>query len=125
MMTNYLRWTVAGGVAAIAVATISLGGCAAQQPSPPAGIEQKIAYASTPADHNDIASQYERQASVDAATAKRHLGYAATYRKNHSPRSGPQAHENLAQHCEKLARTYQDAADQNLAMAKLHRALSN
>lgn len=122
-MTNYLNWLAAGGVAAIAAATITLGGCAAQMPSPPAGIEQKMENASTPSDHNDIASQYERQASVDAAAAKRHLGYAATYRKNKSPRSGAQAHENLAKHCETLARTYQEASDQNLALARLHRAL--
>ncbi len=122
-MTNYLKWVAAGGVAAIAAATITLGGCAAQMPSPPAGIEQKMENASTPSDHNDIASQYERQATVDAAAAKRHLGYAVTYRKNKSPRSGVQEHENLAKHCETLARTYQEAADQNLSLAKLHRAL--
>lgn len=122
-MTIFLKWIPAGGISAIAAAAITLGGCAAQLPSPPAGIEQKMENASTASDHNDVASQYERQASVDASMAKRHLGYAATYRKNTSPRSGVQAHENLAKHCEALARTYQDAADQNLALAKLHRAL--
>lgn len=122
-MTNSLKWMSVGRVAAIAVATITLGGCAAQLPSPPAGIEQKMENASTPSDHNDVASHYERQAEADAATAKRHLGYAATYRKNTTPKSGVQAHENLAKHCETLARTYQDAADQNRALAKLHRAL--
>lgn len=122
-MINSHKWLATGGIAAIAAATIALGGCAAQKPSPPAGIEQKMESASTASDHNDIALQYERQATVDAETAKRHLGYAATYRKNKSLRSGVQAHENLAKHCEALARTYQQAADQNLALAKLHRAL--
>lgn len=122
-MTNYFKPLGPRGVAAIAVASIALGGCAAQLPSPPAGIEQKMENAATSADHNDVASQYERQASVDAATAKRHLGYAATYRKNKSPRSGVQAHESLAKHCEALARTYEQAAEQNLALAKMHREL--
>jgi hypothetical protein len=123
-MTNYLKWMAVGGVATIAAATISLAGCAAQLPSVPAGIEQKIENASTASDHNDIASQYERQATLDVASAKRHVGYAAIYRKNRSPRSGVQAHENLAKHCDALARTYQEAADQNLALAKLHRELA-
>lgn len=122
-MTNFFRWLTVSGAATLAGVTITLGGCAVQMPSAPAGIEQKMENASTPSDHNDVASQYERQASVDAASATRHLGYAATYRRNQSPRSGITAHENLAKHCEALARTYQQAADQNLALARLHRAM--
>lgn len=120
---EYFRRSNLMGVAGSAVVMLMLVGCAAQLPSPPLGIEQKIENASSPSDHDDIASEYERQASVDEAAAKRHLGYAATYRRNNSPRSGVQAHENLARHCEALARTYQDAAAQNLALAKLHREL--
>lgn len=116
---NWLAWVGTGAAAA----AITLAGCATEMPSLPAGIEQKMENATTAADHNELASQYERQASADAATAKRHLGYAATYRRNKSPRSGVQAHENLAKHCEALARTYQQASDQNLEMARLHRAL--
>lgn len=109
---------------ALAGAVVAIAGCAAQAPAAPVGIEQKIENASSRLDHEDVASQYEQQAGVDAATAKRHLGYAATYRKNKSPRSGVQAHENLAKHCENLARTYERAADENLALAKLHRMLA-
>lgn len=116
------RLLAIAGVAAFA-AMIALGGCAVQTPAPTEGIEQKIASASTRADHEAIAEQYERQASRDAAAAKRHYGYAAVYRRNTSPRSAPQAHEAMARHCDALARTYEEAAAQNLAMAKLHRSM--
>lgn len=109
-------------VLALIVATAALGGCAVQRPGPPPGLEQKIETATSRSDHEDIATQYERQASNDAEAAKRHYGYAATYRKNISPRSGIASNENLAKHCEALARTYEQAAEQNRALARLHRA---
>ena len=102
-------------------AVVALAGCATQAPMAPAGIEQKIENASSRLDHEELASQYEQQAIVDAAAAVRHKGYAATYRKNRSLRGGVEAHAYLANHCENLARTYQQAADENLALAKLHR----
>lgn len=108
----------------LASAVLVSGGCSTQAPMAPAGIEQKIENASSRTDHEDIATQYERQAAVDAAAAKRHEGYAATYRKNTSLRSGVQAHATLAKHCENLARTYQQAADENLVLAKMHRELA-
>lgn len=108
----------------IAGAVMTLAGCATQVPTSPVGIEQKIETASSRVDHEDVATQYEQQAGVDTAAAKRHVGYAATYRKNRSPRSGVTAHENLAKHCETLARTYERAAEENLALAKLHRVLA-
>lgn len=108
---------------ALAGAVIAIGGCASNAPAVPDGIEQQIEKATSILDHENIASQYERQADVDAAAAKRHFGYAATYRRNTSPRSGVQEHETLAKHCENLARTYEKAANENLVMANLHRKL--
>lgn len=112
------------GAGALVAAAIALGGCATQLPTGPAGIEQWIESASSSQDHEKIALEFERQAGMDSATAKRHVGYAATYRKNRSPRSGVQAHEALAKHCEGLARTYQQAAEGNLALAMMHRQLA-
>ncbi|MCW5660026.1 MAG: hypothetical protein KIT60_20180 [Burkholderiaceae bacterium] len=108
---------------ALAVA-ITLGGCATQGPAVPAGADQKIENASGRVDHEALASRYEAQAAADAAAARRHQGYAATYRRNTSPASGPQEHLALAQHCENLARAYQQAADENAALAMLHRELA-
>lgn len=58
------------------------------------------------------------------AFAKRHMSFARIYRRNTSPRGGAEVHEPLARHCEKLARTYQKASDENVAMAGLHRDLA-
>lgn len=44
--------------------------------------------------------------------------------KNTSPVSGPREHLVLAEHCENLARAYRQAADENTALAKLHRELA-
>lgn len=74
--------------------------------------------------HGAIAAEYERQAAINAAAAKRHFGYATTYRRNTSPASGVEAHKILAQHCENLARTYEQAANENLLIAKIHRQLA-
>jgi outer membrane murein-binding lipoprotein Lpp len=123
-MTKMHTKSTRRALTALVAAAIALAGCAAQGPSTPAGLEQKIEQAVSRVDHEDIAAQYERQAELDAAAAKRHQGYAATYLKNRAPRSGPEAHLALAKHCEALAQTYRQASEQNLEMAKLHRELA-
>ncbi|MBL8348470.1 MAG: hypothetical protein JNN03_23790 [Rubrivivax sp.] len=124
MTTNFFRRSSTSALIALAGAAMVLAGCAAQDSTAPVSVEPKIANASNRVDHEDLASWYEGQAAVNAAAAKRHQGYAATYRKNTSPSAGPDVHLALALHCENLARTYQQAADQNLALAKVHRELA-
>jgi hypothetical protein len=124
LMANQFRSAATRSVLALAVAAIALAGCATQRQTAPAGAEQKIENASSRVDHEGLASRYEAQAATDAAAARRHQGYAATYRKNTLPASGPQEHLVLAKHCENLARAYQQAADENTALAKLHRELA-
>ena len=123
-VTTHFNWSRAAARVTFAGAFASLAACATQGPTPPIRVEQKIENASSRLDHEEIAAQYDRQALVDAAAAKRHHGYAETYRKNVSPRSGVQAHLALATHCENLARTYQQASDENTAVAQLHRQLA-
>jgi outer membrane murein-binding lipoprotein Lpp len=108
----------------LVAAATALAGCAAQAPSIPPGLEQKIEQAVSSGGHEELAAQYERQAERDAAAAKRHQGYAATYRKNRPSGSGPDAHLELAKHCDALAKTYRQASEQNLEMSKLHRELA-
>ena len=122
MMKNFRKHGVMSIV--LAGAMLASTGCVTQAPMTPVGIEQKIANAISRLDHEDIASQYERQAQVDATAAVRHQGYAAGYRKNRSLKTGLPMHASLANHCEVLARTYQQAADENLVLAKLHRDLA-
>ena len=124
MLTTGLGWFHTGALVALVGAAITVAGCASQRPVPPAGLDQKIEHAISRADHEGLASQYEQQAAVASAAATRHKGYAAIYRKNTSPRSGPEAHVTLAKHCESLAQAYEQAASENLAMARLHRDLA-
>ena len=105
----------------LAGALIALAGCAAQAPAAPAGPGPGIENAGNRGDHAALAEQYERQATIDAAAARRHEGYAARHRSDASPPSGAQSHAVLAKHCDNLARIYQQAADENLVLAKLHR----
>lgn len=123
-MTDDFRCAGTRRVFAFAVAAITLAACTTQRPTAPAGAELKVESASLRVDHEGLASRYEAQAAADTAAARRHQGYAATYRKNTSPKSGPQEHLVLAEHCEKLAGTYRQAAEENTALAKLHRELA-
>ena len=115
------RWLVLGAGAVLAAAILTLGGCAAGGPVKPAGLEQKIEAARTRADHEEIASLYEQQAGADKAAAERHRGMALAYGRSGAYRGGQ---SNIAPHCENLARTYQQAAKENLALAKEHRQMA-
>jgi hypothetical protein len=123
LMTNHFGRTAARFALTLVVAAIALAGCAAQQATAP-GADQRIESSGGSVDHEGLASRYEAQAAADAAAAKRHQGYAATYRRNTSPASGPREHLALATRCENLARAYQQAADESTALAKLHRELA-
>lgn len=115
------RLVVVAGSALVASA-LSLGGCAGEGPVKAAGLEQKIESARTQADFEEIASAYETQASLDRAAAERHRGLARAYKAAPSSNRGGQA--NMAIHCESLARTYQQAAEENLALAKEQRQMT-
>ncbi|WP_454727804.1 hypothetical protein [Cupriavidus ulmosensis] len=119
-MSRDQRWLVLNAGALLAAAILVLGGCAAEGPVKPAGLEQ-IEAARTPGDHEEIASLYERQADADKAAAERHRRLARVYRGSWTPKGGQ---ANLAPHCEKLARAYQEAAEENLALAQQHRQMA-
>lgn len=118
-MTGNRRWFGMGLFALLAAAVVAVGGCATETPVKAGGMEQKIESAHTRADHEEIASLYEQQAGADKAAAERHRGYARAYARSGNPRVP--ANPAMISHCENLARTYQQAADENLALAKTHR----
>lgn len=99
-------------------------GCASRPPENSVLMPARSERAVSELDHGAIAAEYERQAAIDAATAKRHFGYAITYRRNRTPASGVEVHETLAQHCENLARSYEHTANENLLIAKIHRQMA-
>lgn len=99
--------------------TLAFSGCAIEAPKKPAGIEQRIQNAHTTAEHEAIAAEYERQAQTDKATARTHRDMAKTYKYYAGPRgTNPGA---FSLHCDNLAKLYEEAADENVELAKLHR----
>jgi len=117
-MSTNKRWSVLGtGVFLVAVG-LALGGCAAQGPVKPAGLEQKIEAARTRADHQEIAAVYEQQAEAYKATADLHRDWARAYER------GRRKIYSMVTHCENLARIFQQAAEETLALAREHRQVA-
>ena len=79
-----------------------------------------IQSATTKADHEALAAHYEQEAKALQTKAAEHQGMAQAYTK-----SGGyvQTKSNLLQHCQALAEKYQEAANENFALAKQHREL--
>ena len=111
-------WLVAGIPAALLGAILSLGGCASIGGEQHATLQQKTAAARTRADHEDLARYYEQEATVLQGKAQQHELRAIAY----GPPSEYYRLENdFIRHCKYLASRYREAADENLALAKLHR----
>lgn len=118
-MNKTSTFVVPGILILFVTAIFSFSGCAIETPQKPSGIEQKIQNARTPVEHEVIASQYEKQAEADKTTARLHHSMAEKYQYYAGPKGNtPGA---FAGHCESLAKIYQQAADENLELAKLHR----
>ena len=77
----------------------------------------------TAADNEAYAVKLEKEAVDLEAEAKEHAADVANYR---SRKGGKQesAYASIANHCEKLAKYYSDAAIETHAMAASHRALA-
>ena len=131
-MNRIQRWLVLGAGTFLAAVVLALGGCPAEGPVKPAGLEQKIEAGRTHADHQEIAAIYEQQAGVDREAMERHRNLARAYERGWvwaPPRVGGVNSErgknkSLVAHCENLARLYQQAAEENLALAREHRQLA-
>ena len=117
-MSRNRRWSVLGTGAFLVAAVLALGGCATEGPAKPAGLEQKIEAARTRADHQEIAAVYEQQAEGYKATAEWHRGWARAYER------GRWKSQNMVTHCENLARIFQQAAEETLALAREHRQVA-
>ena len=115
-----------------ALAALMLGACAAESPVKSADIERKIDAARTRADHQEIAAIYDRRAQADGAAAEQHRALARAYERG-AVWTGPQVgtarsvealNRSQIAHCEDLARIYQRAAEENLALARAHRQIA-
>lgn len=82
---------------------------------------QKIQSARTRADHEEIASIYEKQASADLAAAEEHRRMASQYKMSDPSRVDRSAFKTMAIHCYNLIELYTGAAKEHSALAALHR----
>ena len=117
---NRKRWLNAFFGALLAV-NLSLGGCVFSGDQKPPVLQQRIESARTKADHVELAEYFEQEAKTLQAKAKQHEQMALEY----GPPTGYARLENdLARHCNYLASRYREAAEENLALAKLHRRIA-
>ncbi len=103
-------------MAALVVLAASLPGIAASaQPAAVTNenLNQMIAQAKTAADHETIAAYYDREAAENEKMVKLHRASQNIYKKT----------SNLL-HCKALINSYQEAADQDRALAAWHREMA-
>ena len=79
-----------------------------------------IQSATTKADHEALAAHYEQEAKALQDKATEHQKMARAYTGSVYTRTKT----SLAQHCGTLATKYQEAAKENLELAKQHRELA-
>ena len=82
-------------------------------------LEKAVAGAKTPADHEAIASYYDKEGTTAKAKATEHLKLAAAYRNLAG--KGQFAMEG---HCQRLAQNYESVATENTALAAAHRQMA-
>ena len=99
-------------------AALLLGGCPTLPTQLPGDFDQKIARAHTRADHEALAEYYEQEATLLHGKAQDHERRALAYGP---PANYGRLEDGLKQHCNNLARRYREAAETNLALARLHR----
>ena len=77
-------------------------------------LDQAIASAKTPAEHEAIADYYDKEAARLSGYAKLHHSTHKAYEKFHMKPT------DMAHHCDELAKSYQRGADQAKALAADH-----
>lgn len=85
--------------------------------------EAQIAAATTPADHEAIAKSYEADAVTAESKAKEHEAMARRYRSTGGPKSTATSNP-MVRHCERLVKSYTDAAADYRALAAEHHTMA-
>jgi hypothetical protein len=85
-------------------------------------LETAVKNASTKTDHESIAAYYEREAESYQAKAKRHEKMSDTYAHTGFVKGESPIH--TSRHCDRLARTYQEAAEKSRSLARQHRQMA-
>ena len=113
------------------ITVVLVSACATEHPSHMTGstyaqVEQRIASARTRGDHEGLAQFFEQEASAAMQRAEMHRNLTQTYAGPGYGGGHVRATPALepSRHCEALVRFYEQAAAENLALAKAHRQLA-
>jgi hypothetical protein len=112
-------WKITG----VAVALLAVGALAylpfgsAQEEK---NIDQMIATAKTPADHEAIATYYEKEAQEARQKEAQHKEFSKSY----STIPVLKTKGSAVAHCDAIAKKYADIAKDNEALAKMHKEMA-
>jgi hypothetical protein len=102
----------------------ALASCA--QPNPhPMDMSAAVQSAKTKADHEALAEHYEQSAKDAEAKVKEHKQILADFKKD--PHDYPKTYlgGNFESHCIRLIHSYEQVAEVNREMAKMHRRMAD
>jgi hypothetical protein len=85
-------------------------------------LEKAVSEAKTPADHEAIASYYDKEAASTKDKAAEHRRLAENYRTQAATGRAPL--QPMGLHCQQLAQTYESAAADYTALAAAHRQMA-
>ncbi len=112
-------WLLVPALLILAATALPTVRASAQQPAvTDDNLEQMIANAKTPADHEAIAAYYDKEAADAEAKAKLHHAVKKNYESFHMKPP------DMINHCDQEAKYFKDAADQAKAMAADHRKMA-
>jgi hypothetical protein len=107
-------------IASAFVLSVILAGCASEPTAPPADLVQRIETARTPADHEKLASYYDREASAARASAAAHRKMATSYQ---GTVAGGRGGASMPAHCNAIVRSQEAIATEYEGMAAAHRQM--
>jgi len=116
-MKGLNRWFVSTLIILLGIATLPALRAIAAEEVTSANLYQMIAGAKTSADHEAIATYYDKEAADTEAKAKLHHSTHEAYAKSHVMPL------DLVHSCDELAMYFQRAADQAKALAAAHRKM--
>ncbi len=105
---------------AISVILASLTSCA-QMSSHPMEMTSAIQNAKTSADHEALAKHYEDAAREMQLKVEEHKKLLEEYERH--PYYYPKHVQDLQAHCRSLIKSYEQAVETNMTMAKIHRQI--
>ncbi|RYU57182.1 hypothetical protein EWI61_13625 [Methylolobus aquaticus] len=109
-------------VLSIVLLTVGLLASCAQPDPHPMDMTAAVQNAKSKADHETLATHYEEAAKDMRDKMQEHQKLLSQYKAN--PWKYGKQTEGLQSHCARLVSIYSSAADENMAMAKMHRTMA-